>query len=167
MKTIITLLSILWTTMLWGQSMQQLNNAEKLRYLFEKLDKNSLNLVTEFYHADVDFIDPVGKIKGAQGIKNYYQGMYKNVKSIRFDFDHIYESGNTVIGVWTMTLETDKLNGGEAFKVEGNSVVTFDKDGKAIYHRDYFDMGAFVYERIPVIGYIIKKLRQNMEHTPQ
>ena len=113
MKTIITLLSILWTTMLWGQSMQQLNNAEKLRYLFEKLDKNSLNLVTEFYHADVDFIDPVGKIKGAQGIKNYYQGMYKNVKSIRFDFDHIYESGNTVIGVWTMTLETDKLNGGD------------------------------------------------------
>lgn len=167
MKMIITLLSLLWVTSIWGQTMQTLNNVDKLKYLFEKLDKNSLNLVTEFYHPDVDFIDPVGKIKGAQAIKNYYEGMYKNVKSIKFDFTQVYESGNTVIGVWTMTLETDKLNGGEPYSVDGNSVVTFDQNGKAIYHRDYFDMGSFVYERVPVIGYVIKKLKANMEHDPK
>ena len=167
MKMIITLIGILFTTMLWGQSMQELNNADKLKYFFQKLDKNSLNLITEFYHPEVDFIDPVGKIKGANAIKAYYEGMYKNVKSIKFEFSQVYESGNTVIGVWTMTLETDKLNGGEPYSVDGNSVVTFAPNGQAIYHRDYFDMGAFVYERIPVIGYIIKKLRANMEHSPQ
>ena len=71
MKMIITLIGILFTTMLWGQSMQELNNADKLKYFFQKLDKNSLNLITEIYHPEVDFIDPVGKIKGANAIKAY------------------------------------------------------------------------------------------------
>ena len=165
MKTIITLLCLIWTSLLWGQSMQNLNNAEKLKYFFQKLDKNSMSLVSEFYSTDAEFIDPIGKMKGAAALKKYYEGLYENAEEIRFDFSNVYESGNTVVGIWSMTLKTKKLNGGEPYTVDGNSVVTFDPaTGKAIYHRDYFDMGAFVYEKVPVVGFVIRKLRENLEH---
>lgn len=144
--------------------MSVLNNAEKLKIFFHKLDKNSLGLVTEFYHPQVEFIDPVGTIKGSDKIKKYYEGMYKNAATVKFDFKNTYQDGNTVIAIWTMTLETDKLNGGKPYSVDGNSVVKFAPNGQAIYHRDYFDMGAFVYEKIPVIGFVVKKIRENMEH---
>lgn len=118
-----------------------------------------MKLVDEFYHPQVEFIDPVGSLKGSDKMKAYYEGLYKNVKEIRFEFTNFVESGDQVVAIWKMHLKTDKLNGGESYAVDGNSVVRFDQSGKAIYHRDYFDMGDFVYERIPVVGFVIKKIK--------
>jgi ketosteroid isomerase-like protein len=104
----------------------------------------------------------VGMIKGSGKIKKYYENMYKNVNSIRFDFSHFVESGDDVVGVWKMTLETDKLNSGKPIIVDGTSVIKF-KNGKAIYHRDYFDMGVFVYENIPVLGFMVKTIKDRFK----
>jgi hypothetical protein len=138
-------------------------NALKIQYFFDRLTKDNLALVDEFYHAEVDFIDPVGKIKGAAKVKAYYKNMYQNVDSLKFEFSEFHESGNTVIAVWKMVLKTPKLNSGETITVDGNSVVKFDSSGKAIYHRDYFDMGAFVYENIPVVGFVVKKIKARFQ----
>ncbi len=147
----------------WGQPMKDLSNKDKIKYFFDKLSKDNMVLVDEFYHSQVDFIDPVGAIKGSDKIKAYYSNMYQNVKSIKFDFVEFHEAGNHVIAVWKMTLETEKLNGGEPFSVDGNSVIKFDENGKAIYHRDYFDMGEFIYERVPVIGFLVRKIKERLE----
>lgn len=152
-----------FTTSLWGQSMQQLSNRDKVKFFFDKLTKDNMSLVEEFYHQDVHFIDPVGEIRGAAKMKKYYGNMYQNVKALRFDFSEFHESGNTVIAVWKMVLKTDKLKGGEEIIVDGNSVIKFDDTGKASYHRDYFDMGAFVYENIPVIGYVIRNIKDRFK----
>lgn len=119
-------------------------------------------LIDEFYHQDVEFHDPVGTIKGSHQLKSYYKNMYKNAKSVSFNFSNFIESEDTVIGIWKMTLVTDKLNGGAPVTVDGNSVIKF-KEGKAYYHRDYFDMGAFVYENIPVIGFMVKKIKDRFK----
>lgn len=147
----------------WGQSMNKdMSNRDKFQYVFEKLNKDSMHLINEFYDPNVEFHDPVGMIRGSDKIRAYYESMYKNVKSIKFDFSEFIESGDMVVGVWKMTLVTDKLNGGEPIVVDGNSVIRF-KDGKAIYHRDYFDMGVFVYENIPVLGFVVKKIKERFK----
>ena len=142
--------------------MNNMTNKEKFQYIFEKLTKDTLPLIDEFYHPDVEFHDPVGTIKGSKKIKAYYENMYKNVKSIRFDFSEFIDNGDKIVGVWKMTLVTDKLNGGEPIIVDGNSVIHF-KDGKAVYHRDYFDMGVFVYENIPGLGFVVKKIKDRFK----
>ena len=160
---IFILVLLLLTTTTWGQSMKDLSNKDKIKFFFEKLTKDNMTLVDEFYHPQVDFIDPVGSIKGSEKIKQYYGHMYQNVKSIKFDFTEFHEAGNHVTAIWKMTLETEKLNGGEPFSVDGNSVIKFDENGKAVYHRDYFDMGSFIYERIPVVGFVIKKIKARLK----
>lgn len=158
-----TMFVLLFSLLSWGQSMKDLGNKEKIQFFFDKLSKDNMSLVEEFYHPQVDFTDPVGHIKGSEKIKAYYGNMYQNVKSINFKFNNFYEAGDTVVAIWTMTLETEQLNGGSPFSVDGNSVIKFDDSGKAIYHRDYFDMGAFIYERLPVVGFVIKKIRKRLE----
>ncbi len=150
-------------TNVFAQSMNHLSNKDKITYFFQNLTKDKLHLVTEFYHPQVKFIDPVETLDSAEKIKAYYAGMYKNVKTIKFDFSEFHEAGKTVVAVWTMTLETEKLNSGNPIKVDGNSVITFDEQGKAIYHRDYFDMGAFIYEHVPVVGYFVRKIKSKMK----
>lgn len=158
-----TMFVLLFSLSSWGQSMKELGNKEKIQFFFDKLSKDNMSLVEEFYHPQVDFTDPVGHIKGSEKIKAYYGNMYQNVKSINFKFNNFYEAGDTVVAIWTMTLETEQLNGGSPFSVDGNSVIKFDDSGKAIYHRDYFDMGAFIYERLPVVGFVIKKIKKRLE----
>ncbi len=153
---------ILLSSFAWGQTMNNMTNKEKFQYIFEKLTKDSLYLIDEFYHPDVEFHDPIGTIKGSKKIKAYYERLYKNVKTIRFDFSEFVESGDKIVGVWKMTLVTENLNSGEPIVVEGNSVIHF-KEGMAIYHRDYFDMGVFVYENIPGLGFILKKIKERFK----
>lgn len=159
---IILLLLLTMSSLSWGQTLNNLSNKDKLKYVFEHLNKDTMHLIPEFYDANVEFHDPVGAIKGSKKITQYYENMYKNVQSIKFDFSDFVENGDTVVGVWKMTLVTDKLKGGEPIVVDGNSVVRF-KDGKAVYHRDYFDMGAFVYENIPVLGFVVKKVKDRFK----
>lgn len=163
MKILFLVLIILTSLPAFSQSMATLTNAQKIQFFFDKLTKDNLALIDDFYHAEVDFIDPVGKIKGAAKVKAYYKNMYQNVDSLNFEFSEFHESGNTVVAVWKMVLKTPKLNSGETINVDGNSVVKFDSSGKAIYHRDYFDMGAFVYENIPVIGFVVKKIKARFQ----
>jgi hypothetical protein len=159
MKVLLIALTLLTSLSAFSQGMATLTNPQKIQYFFDKLTKDNLELVDEFYHAEVDFVDPVGKIKGAAKVKAYYKNMYQNVDTLKFEFSEFHESGDTVVAVWKMILKTPKLNGGDTITVDGNSVVKFDSTGKASYHRDYFDMGAFVYENIPVVGFVIKKIK--------
>jgi ketosteroid isomerase-like protein len=131
---------------------------------FNGLNRDRMDLVDQFYAEDSLFEDPVVRIQGRQEIRKYYQHLYDNVKSIRFDFKSELVQGDERVALWTMRLEHPRLNGGKPVVVEGNSYFKFSK-GQAVYHRDYFDMGAFIYENVPVlgsvIGFIKSKMRQN------
>jgi ketosteroid isomerase-like protein len=139
---------------------------EKILHAFNALNKDNLQVVDEFYHPDVTFIDPVDTHQGIEATRSYYRGLYQNVKSIKFDFSQMIEQGDTVVGVWKMTLVTDGLNGGKPMELQGNSVITFHPDGRVIYHRDYFDMGEFIYERLPVIGFLVRKVKERLKQSP-
>ena len=55
------------------------------------------------------------------------------------------------------------LNAGKPIAVDGVSVIKVGgMQGKVIYHRDYFDMGAFIYEHIPLLGNVIKGIKAKM-----
>lgn len=163
MKFYFLFLITLASTLTYGQPMKDLNHKDKIKFFFDHLSKDNLSLVDDFYHPGVKFIDPIGTIDSSEGIKKYYENMYKNVKFIKFDFSEFHEAGTNIVAVWKMTLQADKLNGGEPITVDGNSVITFDESGKATYHRDYFDMGQFIYEHIPVVGYVIKKIKNRLK----
>ncbi len=157
------LLIIVLMTNVYAEDLTKMTNAEKVSWSFNALNKNTVSeVVDQFYHEEIEFSDPVEKIKGREGIKKYYNNMYQNVKEIKFDFSEMVSQGDTVVGVWVMTLKTDSLNDGKPFQVDGNSVIRF-KDGKAIYHRDYFDMGAFIYEKIPVVGWMVRKVKSKLK----
>jgi hypothetical protein len=74
----------------------------------------------------------------------------------RIDFSNSFQNGDTVVLVWTMYCAHSALNAGKEFSVDGMSYIRFDpKSGKAVYHRDYFDLGEMIYENVPVLKTLI------------
>ncbi len=119
-----------------------------------------MNLVAEFYDAQVVFQDPIHQVHGVEKMRDYYAHLYKSAQAIRFEYQQALESEQTVTLVWKMFLTTASLNSGREFAVEGVSVITFGgSEGKAIRHRDYFDLGAFIYEQVPVLGSLIRYIK--------
>lgn len=133
---------------------------------FKNLNKDNLQLVPEFYAEEIVFEDPLGRIDGVLDLRDYYKNLYQGVKSIQFEFSKELRQGNQYAGFWTMTLEAEGLNGGKPVRVTGMSQIEFNSAGKAVYHRDYFDMGAFIYEHVPVLKIAIRFIKKKLAHTP-
>lgn len=137
----------------------------KVRTFFNELNKDTLDLVDAFYDENALLVDPIGSYQSSQNIKKYYQSMYKNVTEIRFDFDSFLLNieKNEVVAIWKMYVKSKALNDGKEMLTHGNSHFKFTKEGKVVYHRDYFDTGEFVYDNVPVLNwlhsYIKKKLK--------
>jgi hypothetical protein len=146
-----------------GLSANAADNEAKAQQFFQKFDKDHVALVDDFYDKNVEFQDPVHSLKGVAAVREYYRNLYKNVDSIRFEFSPGAATDDRVILVWRMFLKSASLNGGKEFSVDGTSVIRFGgPEGKAVYHRDYFDMGEFVYERIPLLKSVIHFIKDKM-----
>ncbi|ATH07116.1 hypothetical protein BIY24_03930 [Halobacteriovorax marinus] len=146
-------------TMAQDASQEQLQRIEKV---FNELRADNLNILNNFYDDNVTFKDPLGTHEGLDSVKNYYKNLYKNVEEIRFDFSSGISQKNRHVVVWTMHLRAPALNSGEEVIVHGNSVIEFGENNKVSYHRDYFDMGEFIYEDVPVLGTLIRYIKNKL-----
>jgi hypothetical protein len=137
---------------------------------FKALNKDTMHLVDEFYDENVQFFDPLVEVKNRKQMKDYYTNMYNNVESIQWDIPDEIRDGNKCSLAWKMTLTAKNFNKGKPVIVDGVSVIKFGgNEGKAIYHRDYFDLGEFVYEGIPILGGMVRFVKSKManHHKPQ
>ncbi|HKK70466.1 MAG TPA: nuclear transport factor 2 family protein [Candidatus Krumholzibacteria bacterium] len=131
---------------------------------FRALSVHRLDLVDDFYAVDVHFEDPMVSLDGRDRMRSYYAQVYRNDPALRWEFPEVIgDPPSRSRGmVWIMHMQVDGLNGGRPISVPGMSRLIFDDDDRCIFHRDYFDMGAFVYENVPVlrnvVGYVKKKL---------
>ena len=124
------------------------------------MNKSNVDEVCEeFYAENVQFVDPLGTIDGRKEMIRYYKHMYENVISIHFEDQGVFDKGDESVFVWKMRLEHTAISSDEPIEVSGTSLIRF-QDGKVIYHRDYFDVGAMLYEHIPVVGSMIKWIKK-------
>ncbi|WP_165398970.1 nuclear transport factor 2 family protein [Shewanella maritima] len=136
--------------------------------MYQKLGKDNLSLLDEVYNEQIEFKDPLHHIKGLQQLKHYFAGMYENVLAIKFDIHQVDISSGQPQSLdvrhasvfWTMTYQHPKLAKGEPIEVEGMSQLKF--ADKVMFHRDYFDGAAMVYQHIPVLGWAINKIKQRV-----
>ncbi|MCL7942027.1 nuclear transport factor 2 family protein [Halomonas sp. ATCH28] len=142
--------------------MRQAPDLEAFCAFFNKLDKTCTTKLYEVYTDDIDFIDPLHHIKGREALEGYFQTLYDNVTSCGFTFHESLQRHDTAFVTWTMQLVHPRLDGGRRVEVEGCSHLRFADDGRVARHRDYFDAGALLYERLPVLGGAIRLVKRQL-----
>lgn len=130
----------------------------QVKLLFSNLSIDSVESVRTIYSADIVFQDPFTEVHGIDRLITYFSNHYSNVQNCQFDYGDSFTSGNQVHLSWTLTFRHPRLAGGQQIEVDGVSMLVFDAD-KIIYHRDYYDSSALLYEHIPVLGSAIRYLR--------
>jgi ketosteroid isomerase-like protein len=129
--------------------------------IYQRLSTDNLALLNDIYSPDVIFVDPIHHIAGFDNLAAYFADLYTNLSSCSFNVDEVIHNEQEAAIYWTMQYCHPKLNKGNVVSVHGHSKLR-GKDGKVIYHRDYLDLGAMIYEHVPVLGKIIKHIKKRV-----
>lgn len=150
-----------FTNFSWGNVMD--TRVEKAKKTFNQLKSDNVDILDRFYANDALFVDPIGQYKGLSLIKAYFAKAYSGADLVDFEFTDEIVSQNKLTLVWTMSLKTKNLKNGELIKLDGTSVLKYDLEGLVSYHRDYYDMGELIYENIPVLSWVLKKIKAQLK----
>lgn len=126
--------------------------------VYQTLSTTNLDLLASIYHPNVTFIDPMHQVEGYEELYQYFKSLYENLSCCEFVIDNVIAQENEAAIYWTMTYQHSKLNKGEVVTVLGTSHIKGEQN-KVIYHRDYLDLGAMLYEQLPFFGKLIKWIK--------
>lgn len=136
---------------------------EHIQRIYKRIDATTLNegILADLYTSDAEFIDPFHHMQGLDTLNTYFKKLYKNVRTIRFEYGASAQQGNLVFMEWVMHVEHPRLRGGAPVQVKGTT--RFELSGNKVrVHHDYFDAGEMLYENLPILGGIIRNIKSRM-----
>ncbi|MBT1064994.1 nuclear transport factor 2 family protein [Bowmanella sp. Y26] len=134
---------------------------QKLQDLYLSLSNESLVSLTEIYSEQIEFVDPVGSHRGITQLKSYFANLLSNCITCRFDIHSQDQAEQKLFIRWTMHYAHPMLSSGKLLSLDGISELHIE-DGLVSFQRDYYDLGAMMYEHVPLLGRVIRRLKQRL-----
>jgi steroid Delta-isomerase len=125
---------------------------------FEQLTPASLAELPNWYAANAAFKDPFNEVKGVTEIRRVFEHMYVKLDRPRFVVHQHVVEGSQAFLVWDFLFSFK----GEIAQqtVRGASHLQFDASGLICLHRDYWDAAEELYEKLPLIGKLMRWLKR-------
>ncbi len=124
----------------------------------QSLTPSGLDALDDAVTDDVRFIDPFNDVTGRGAMRQVLADMYEALGDVRFEVEHAYGDADGGMLHWQF-ISTFR---GKPWRFHGSSVVRFAEDGRVCYHRDDWDAGGNFYERLPVLGWVLRKIRSRL-----
>ncbi|WOX05833.1 nuclear transport factor 2 family protein [Microbulbifer pacificus] len=136
---------------------------QRLEHLYADFLAADPRMIGDVYAQSVIFRDPVHELRGLPAVLGYFSGMAENLRECRFEFDQSLIDGDRISLWWTMHYRHPKLAGGKPLTLRGASLLEIDPGADRVtVHEDIYDLGAMVYEQIPVLGSVVKIVKSKL-----
>lgn len=129
--------------------------------LYAELDVVEAADVGRYYSDTILFRDPLHQVEGIDSFCSYLNGLSKNVNYCRFEFIDTTTTASRSWLRWNMHYSHPAVRRGSALTLEGTSLLQHE-NGKVVYQQDYYDMGAMLYEHLPMMGGAIRLLKKRL-----
>ena len=133
---------------------------DRLCVWFESLSPASLGRLTEFYTPDARFKDPFNEVQGIPAILRIFAHMFESLHEPRFVVTQRVVDGAQCFLVWEFRFRFKRFDTVTTQLVRGGSHLRLAPDGRVAEHRDYWDAAEELYEKLPVIGGLMRWLKQ-------
>lgn len=127
---------------------------ERFVEIYQSLNKDNLESLRAIYSDDIEFVDNLHHLHGLDELIRYFESQYTHLSHCQFNILHTQQSEESAWVTWEMEFAHPQLNRGQTIRVDGASHLRL--NDKVYYHRDYFDMGAVLYEHLPLLGKIVR-----------
>lgn len=128
---------------------------------FETLTPDGVARMREFYAADVWFKDPFNEVQGLGEVQRIFSHMFVALDRPRFVVTAEVENGDQCFLTWDFEFYM-RRKGAMLQTIRGSSHLKFNEAGQVVYHRDYWDAAEELYEKLPVLGGLMRWLKQRV-----
>jgi len=125
---------------------------------FATLTRESVDGVRKVYAADATFKDPFNDVRGVERIEKIFAHMFDQVDAPRFVIVDTLADGDQAFLTWLFHF---RRHGSRAeMTIRGATHLRFDAAGRIAMHRDYWDAAEELYEKLPLLGSLMRFLRR-------
>ena len=128
--------------------------------LFEALTRGDVARLGDIYRDDARFKDPFNDVQGVAAIQRVFTHMFDALDAPRFVVSEAVVQGDRCFLVWEFSFRFRRERREQ--RVRGGSHLVFAADGRIEAHRDYWDAAEELYEKLPVLGALLRWLRGRM-----
>jgi steroid delta-isomerase len=136
----------------------------RLRDFYETLTPESLAGIGGCYAEHAWFKDPFNEVTGVAAIAAIFRAMFTQVDAPRFVVREAILEGSRACLVWDFEFRFRRRGATSTDCIRGASWVEFDREGRVCRHRDYWDAAEELYQKLPVIGALMRWLRRRLAH---
>lgn len=127
---------------------------------FETLTTQSVADLPEYYAADCRFRDPFNDVRGIAAVQAIFHHMFERLDAPRFFVHERVADATRVMLTWDFEFRFRRWQPQTTQCIHGASLLTFDADGLVAVHRDYWDAAEELYEKLPLLGTLLRLLKQ-------
>lgn len=132
-------------------------------HFFEHLQPADVARIAEIYTADAQFKDPFNEVQGVPAIAGIFAHMFEALDAPRFVITTQVQQGAQCFVTWDFLFAMRRLDADKTHTIRGAShLVLREESGvwRVAVHRDYWDAAEELYEKLPVIGGLMRWLKR-------
>lgn len=128
---------------------------------YAQLKADSLDVLLGLYDETARFKDPFNDVTGHAPIRRIFAHMFDLLEAPRFIV--LERMGDAAQGFLTWEMHYAlKSRPQETHIIKGATHVRFNAQGLVTLHRDYWDAAEELYEKIPLLGILMRWLKRRM-----
>ena len=131
----------------------------RVQQFFETISRDSVPRVPEIYAAQAYFKDPFNEVQGVPAIQQVFRHMFATLIGPRFVIRDAVCDGEQCFLSWDFLFHMRRFRGDEQC-IRGGTHLRLAADGRIVEHRDYWDAAEELYEKLPLLGGLMRWLRR-------
>jgi ketosteroid isomerase-like protein len=135
------------------------DDLQKLIRFFETINTGNVSQLAQVYSEDVFFKDPFNEVRGLPDVVRIFSHMFEQVDSPRFVVTNHVLQGDQAFLTWDFLFRMKRFSTAEQC-IRGATHLRFGPDGRANFHRDYWDAAEELYEKLPLLGSMMRGLKR-------
>jgi ketosteroid isomerase-like protein len=125
---------------------------------FESISPETSHSLSDIYTDDVWFKDPFNEVHGIAPVRHIFTHMFDQLDAPRFVVTHSMLQEDQAFLTWDFLFRMKRFSSDEQC-IRGATHIRFSVDGRVNYHRDYWDAAEELYEKLPVVGALMRWLK--------
>jgi ketosteroid isomerase-like protein len=137
---------------------------QRVADFFEALSPADLDHIGVHYTPTAHFKDPFNEVQGLPAIRGVFVHMFEALHEPRFVVTGGFAQGDEAFLTWDFVFRFRRFDVGTPQTVRGATHLLFAPDGRIAQHRDYWDAAEELYEKLPVVGGLMRWLKRRASH---
>lgn len=136
---------------------------QRVVHFFEHLQPSDVAQIAQLYTADAQFKDPFNEVQGIAAIEHIFTHMFEALDAPRFVITQRVHNGAQCFVTWDFFFSVPRMDKGATQIIRGATHFVLREEAgvwRVAVHRDYWDAAEELYEKLPVVGGLMRWLKK-------